>query len=112
MEQARLKSVEDSRIDREASTEVAVDLSVVIPISERHDDLREIYLQSVERISANGDSYEFIFVVDGPDHRILKTLKELKKDHPEIKVFTLNRRQGEAAALAVGSTVTCKLRKT
>jgi len=102
MEQARLISVENEPIRREPSSEKPVDLSVVIPISERHDDLREIYRQCVQEISATRYSYEFIFVLDGPDHEILQTLKDLKKDCPEIKVITLSRRQGEATALAVG----------
>jgi len=86
----------------EPSVEKPVDLSVVIPISERHDDLREIYRQYVHEISANGYSYEFIFVLDGFDHKILQTLKELKKDYPDIKVITIGRHMGEATALAVG----------
>ena len=102
MEQAKLKSVESDQIFREPSSENPVYLSVVIPISDRQDDLREIYRQCVQEISANGYSYEFIFVLDGPDHEILQSLKDLKKDCPEIKVFSLNRRMGEATALAVG----------
>ncbi len=102
MEQARLISVENSRINGESSTEIPVDLSVVVPISERLDDLRELYCQWAEAISENGYSYEFIFVLDGPDHDILKTLRDLKKDHSEIKVLTLSHHVGEATALAVG----------
>ena len=102
MEQAKLISVENDLIRREPSSEKPVDLSVVIPISERHDDLREIYRQCVQEISANGYSYEFIFVLDGADHEILQILKDLKKDYPDIKVITLSRRLGEATALAVG----------
>jgi len=102
MEQAKLKSVENDLIRREPSSEKPVDLSVVIPISERHDDLWKIYWQCVQEISTNGYSYEFIFVLDGPDLEILQTLKDLKKDYPEIKVITMSHRQGEATALAVG----------
>jgi len=102
MEQAKLIPVENDLIQTEPSSEKPVDLSVVIPISERYDDLREIYHQCSQEISANGYSYEFIFVLDGPDHEILQILKDLKEDYPEIKVITLSHRQGEATALAVG----------
>jgi len=102
MEHAKLISVENDLIRREPSPEKPVDLSVVIPISERHDDLREIYCQCVQEISAKGYSYEVIFVLDGPDHEALQTLKDLKNERPEIKVITLNRRVGEATALSVG----------
>jgi len=102
MEHAKLISVESDMIQRERSCEKTMDFSIVIPISERYDDLRELYCQWVEAISANGYSYESIFVLDGSDHEILQTLKDLKNDCPEIKVITLSRRQGEATALAVG----------
>ena len=87
---------------REPAYEKPIHLSIVIPISERHDDLRELYHQYAEEVLAIGYSYEFIFVLDGPDHETLHTLKELKKDYPEIKVITLNRWVGEATALSVG----------
>ena len=92
MEHAKLISVENDQIRRDPSPEKPVDLSVVIPISERYDDLREIYCQWAEAISENGYSYEFIFVLDGSDHEILQTLKDLKNERPEIKVITLRRR--------------------
>jgi glycosyltransferase involved in cell wall biosynthesis len=80
-------------------------LSVVIPISERYDDLREIYLQYAREILSSGLAHEFIFVVDGPDRGALATLQGLKKEHPAILVVTLGRWFGEATALAAGFEV-------
>jgi len=102
MEQAIMLIGEQNHTSEELSSEKPVDLSVVIPISERHDDLRELYRQYAQDISANGYSYEFIFVLDGPDHEALQTLKRLKKDCSEIKVISLSRHVGEATALSVG----------
>jgi len=102
MEQASLITEDRNLVCGEPSSESPVDLSVVVPISGRHDDLREIYCQCVQELSANGYSYEFIFVLDGPDHEILQILKDLKKDYPEIIVITLSRHLGEATALSVG----------
>jgi glycosyltransferase involved in cell wall biosynthesis len=79
-----------------------IDLSVVVPISERHDDLRQLYLEYSREISTTGLSYEFIFVVDGPDHEIVETLKQLKKEHVEVSLILLNRSFGEATALSAG----------
>lgn len=79
-----------------------VEISVVIAISERRDDPRQLYLQYEQELSKTGLSYEFIFVLDGPDHESLHMLKNLKREYPEITVVTLNRRFGEATALAVG----------
>jgi glycosyltransferase involved in cell wall biosynthesis len=75
----------------------------VIPISERHDDLRELYFQYARELSKTGFTHEFIFVLDGPDHDALQTLKSLKEEHPgEVVVVTLSRWFGEATALSVG----------
>ncbi len=80
----------------------AVSLSVIIPISERHDDLRKIYLQYAESLGASNYSYEFIFVLDGANLAALEILKALRSEFPHIKVITTNRRVGEATALAIG----------
>ena len=87
---------------KETPSEQVVQLSVVIPISGRWDDLRDIYDQYAKEISATGHSYEFIFVLDGPDQAALRPLRALKFDHPEIQVIALNRWFGEATALAIG----------
>ena len=50
----------------ESGAEPTEDISAVIPVSERPDDLREIYRQYSEQLSATGKSYEFVFVLDGP----------------------------------------------
>ena len=82
--------------------EKPVTCSIVVPISERRDDLRELYLQHARVLSENGYAYEFIFVLDGPDQETLEVLKTLKKEFPSVHVFVLNRWCGEATALAVG----------
>jgi len=77
-------------------------LSVVIPISERHDDLRELYEDYARELSAAGQAYEMIFVLDRPDREALLALKALKKDYPAVTVITLSQWSGEATALTVG----------
>lgn len=102
MEQTTLKARERDSMQKGTHPAESVDLSVVVPISERHDDLRELYLQYSKELSTNGHSFEFIFVVDGPIHRALHALKALKKEYPQIQVITLNRCFGEATALSLG----------
>lgn len=79
-----------------------VTLSVIIPISERHDDLRKLYLLYVEALAASNYSHELIFVLDGVNLAVLEILKELKSEFPQVEVITTNRRVGEATALAIG----------
>jgi glycosyltransferase involved in cell wall biosynthesis len=101
MEQVTLKAETKGQAQGGSRPEKPVELSVVIPISERHDDLRELYLRYAQELSATGHAYEFIFVLDGPEHEALQTLKALKKKDPEITIIMLNRWFGEATALSV-----------
>ena len=87
---------------KEGPLEQAVQVSIVVPVSGRWGDLRDIYDQHAKEISATGHSYEFIFVLDGPDESTLQPLRALKLEHPEIQVIALNRWFGEATALAIG----------
>lgn len=80
----------------------AIDFSVVVPISERHDDLREIYMQFSKKLADEGVRFEFIFVLDGPRPETQKILIALKNDFPEIKIILLNRWFGESTALSIG----------
>jgi glycosyltransferase involved in cell wall biosynthesis len=88
--------------EKDAVSGRVIDISVVVPISERHDDLQQLYVDYSREISATGLAYEFIFVVDGPSHEVLETLKNLKKEHLEISLIVLNRSFGEATALSAG----------
>jgi glycosyltransferase involved in cell wall biosynthesis len=96
---AIVEAVEDEHDKNEATI---VDVSVVIPISERHDDLKKLYLEYARELSASGVSAEFIFVLDGVDIEVLRVLKILKKDYSNVAVVTLNRSFGEATALSAG----------
>jgi glycosyltransferase involved in cell wall biosynthesis len=79
------------------------DLSIVIPISERYDEVRELYkeykrgLASLEHLK-----YEFIFVLDGPRHDCADGLKKLLSSGESITVISLTRPFGESTALTTG----------
>lgn len=102
MEQTKLLEEEKAQELRQRIPEKSVDLSVVVPISEHHDDLQELYLQYARELSVNGSLFEFIFVLDGPKPEALKTLRQLKKEFNQITIVSLNRPVGEATAVSVG----------
>lgn len=102
MDRPNLKTKERIPLENQTNPEKSVELSVVVPISDRHDDLRDLYLQYAQALSADGYTYEFIFILDGPDPEAVETLRSLKKEHPEIKIIALNRLFGEATALSIG----------
>lgn len=92
----------EEAVTLKASPQKTYDFSVVVPICERHDDLRELYLQYAKVLTEKGKLFEFIFIVDGAHPEALETLKHLMQSHSDIKVIVLNRSFGEATALSVG----------
>ena len=79
-----------------------VDLSVVIPISEHHDDLKQLYEETSKELHGCGYTSEFIFVVDGPFDAAIQDLQMLRQSHRDIRIIILNQNVGEATALSVG----------
>lgn len=102
MEQQKLTTEEAKDFDSEVASERPVEISVVVPITERLDDLHELYVAYAKQLSAYGKSFEFIFVLDGPDGKILKVLNDLRAEHPNIRIVSLSRSFGESIALSVG----------
>jgi glycosyltransferase involved in cell wall biosynthesis len=84
------------------SAEEIPDISVVIPVCHDRGDLCELYRQYSREILKTGYSCEFIFVIDGNDREMFEKQKQLKEVDPAVRVLTLNRSLGEAAALALG----------
>jgi glycosyltransferase involved in cell wall biosynthesis len=81
----------------------ACNISVVVPIAERHDDLQALYQQTAELLAHLERSVEFIFIVDGQEFtQAYEQLCEMQRDHPDIRVVCFSKAFGEATALAVG----------
>ena len=75
-------------------------ISVIIPVSERHDDLRELHT-AYEKSLADY-AVDFSYVVDGNFPEAVSQLQALLQDGKNIKVYQLARSFGEATALTVG----------
>ena len=87
---------------KEHPLKAPLDVSVVVPILERLDDLGELYREHAKVLSNLGKAFEFIFVLDGPNTKTTTVLEALKMEFPRIRLITLNRTFGEAVALSVG----------
>lgn len=77
-------------------------ISVVIPITERFDDIGALYQAYKSGVSATGKSYEFIYVLDGEYPDVLSTLRGLREQGEPIKIVALAKWFGEATALTIG----------
>ena len=79
-----------------------VDVTVLVPISERHDDLEHLYeIYSTELITL-GKSFEFLFVIDGDFSKAHQDLMKLQKQGKPVRIIKLPKNFGESNALMEG----------
>jgi len=100
MEDLELVAPEHESIDSGAGSRVQ--LSVLVPISDRVDDLRQLHRLYADVLRHTGRTFELIYVLDGPNAEALSSLREMKAQDPSIHVLTMHRSFGEGSALAVG----------
>ena len=77
-------------------------LSVVIPVSERHDEPNELLNAYNRALATLGRDYEFIVVLDGPYPDTRATLERLRASGLPIRILQLSRGFGESTALSAG----------
>ena len=82
--------------------EPAIDISVIVPVVERYDEVAALYGLYKKGLEDSGKSHEFIYVLDGDFEPVLTVLKRLIAEGEKIKVIKLARWFGEATALTVG----------
>lgn len=78
-----------------------VEISAIVPVSERHDDVRELYNEYKKALEETGRSYEIIYVLDGPFSDTLSALEKLRAEGESVRVIQLAKSFGEATALSV-----------
>jgi len=79
-----------------------IDVSVIIPVSERFDDVPVLYKEYKDALQASGYSYEFVYVLDGEFPDVLGELKALQASGEQITIIKLAKWFGEATALTAG----------
>jgi len=78
------------------------EISAIIPVADRHDDIRELYEDYKREVSNLGRSCEFIFVLDGEYPELLEQLTALQQQGDRLKIIKLSKSFGEATALSAG----------
>ena len=78
-----------------------IELSVIIPVTERHDPVSELFHDYKQGIDATGLSHEIIYVLDGEHPEVLNELNRLRNTE-QITIITLAKWFGEATALNAG----------
>ena len=79
-----------------------IELSVVIAVSERLDDVEELFREYKSAVAEVVTNYEFIYVLDGLFQDAATKLETLQKSGEPIVIIQLAKRFGEATALTAG----------
>ena len=79
-----------------------MDISVVIPLYNEAESLPELEQWIGRVMSANGFSYEIIFVDDGSTDNSWEVIKRLRQNNPSVKGVSFRRNYGKSPALNTG----------
>jgi len=82
--------------------EPTIELSAIVPVTGRYDDVAELYGLYKKGLEDTGKSYEIIYVVDGEYPEVMDVLKRLVAEGERVKIIKLARWFGEATALTIG----------
>ena len=87
---------------RQAS-EIAPDVSVIVPVTERPEPLVDIYLEYAGAIAASGRSLEFLFVIEPFWRHTVESLRVLAARGEPIRVIEAGHTVGESTLLKLGA---------
>ena len=82
--------------------EEKVDITVVIPLFNEAESLRELHERIVAALEPSGKSFEVLFIDDGSRDGSFDELRRLQEDDDRVRAIRFRRNYGKSAALAVG----------
>ncbi|NQU94895.1 MAG: glycosyltransferase [Candidatus Omnitrophica bacterium] len=77
-------------------------VSIVVPVFNEEDGLRELYSELSSVLKGIGKSYEIIFVDDGSKDKSLEILEGFKNTGQNVKIISFCRNFGQHAAVMAG----------
>ncbi len=77
-------------------------LSVVVPVYNEVESLRELHAEIVRALEPTGWSFEAVYVDDCSTDGSLRTLLELRKQDRRVRVIRFRRNFGQTAAMSAG----------
>ncbi len=77
-------------------------LSLVIPVFNEQEVLRDSFLRMDAAMKSTGYDYEIIYVNDGSRDRTLEQLRAIAAEHPYVKVLSFSRNFGHQLAVTCG----------
>ena len=77
-------------------------LSVVVPVFNERDNLRQLHDELIEVLTRGGEAFEIIYVDDGSTDGSPQILEELAASRSGVQAVFLRRNYGQTAAFAAG----------
>lgn len=84
------------------STEAVVDISVLVPVLNEEGSVKELAAAVASVLDETGRSFEIVFIDDGSTDGTSQQVKSAHADDPRVKLVSLRRNFGKAAALCAG----------
>jgi hypothetical protein len=85
------------------ASEIAPDVSVIVPVTERPEPLVDIYLEYAGAIADSGRSLEFLFIIEPFWRRAVESLRVLAARGEPIRVIEAGHTVGESTLLKLGA---------
>jgi glycosyltransferase involved in cell wall biosynthesis len=79
-----------------------IDISIVIPLLNEEDSLPKLHEQLMTELERLERTWEIIYCDDGSTDASMSVLREIAKDHPNIRLISFRRNFGQTAGLAAG----------
>src|SRR6266498_2406562 len=80
----------------------SLDLSIVVPIYNEEENIRDLHESVAAALNNSGLDYELILVDDGSTDGSFPLLKEIAKSDPQVKVIRFRHNFGQTAAMTAG----------
>ena len=79
-----------------------MNLSIVIPLLNEEESIKELYHWIATVMQSNGFLYELIFIDDGSTDSSWKIIEQISAEHPEVKGIQFLKNFGKSQALHAG----------
>jgi len=77
-------------------------ISIVIPVTERFDDICDLFNDYRDALAKTGQPLQFIFVLDGGFSQLAAELRRIDPRPHTLEIISLTRTFGESSALTLG----------
>ena len=82
-----------------------MDISIVIPLLNEVESLKELYHWFADGMQSNGFLYELLFIDDGSTDDSWDVIESLSEKHPQVKGIRFQKNFGKSQALHAGFAI-------